>query len=133
MEVKPEDRIGIKTINDVCSTPFLISLPKLYHLNDLFSKLYCPYYDLISKFNIGLKSLLCQGLSEPKTRIPRIGCVAWQNRNQTRHICQIHIPEKNYIRETYKSQNITPISRTPKFTLSIIQIKAKSLSTGCQC
>ena len=30
-----------------------------------FSKLYRRYYDLISKFKIGLKTLLRQGLSEP--------------------------------------------------------------------
>ena len=31
----------------------------------LFSKFYRGYYDLISKFQVGLKSLLRQGLSEP--------------------------------------------------------------------
>ena len=31
----------------------------------LFSKFYRRYYDLISKFQVGLKSLLRQGLSEP--------------------------------------------------------------------
>ena len=37
-----------------------------YHkLRKTFSKFYRRYYDLISKFLIGLKSLLCQGLSEP--------------------------------------------------------------------
>ena len=30
-----------------------------------FSKFYRRYYDLISKFQVGLKSLLCQGLSKP--------------------------------------------------------------------
>ena len=30
------------------------------------SKFYGPYYDLISNFQIGLKSLLCQELSEPE-------------------------------------------------------------------
>ena len=30
-----------------------------------FSKFYRRYNDLISKFQVGLKSLLCQGLSEP--------------------------------------------------------------------
>ena len=39
---------------------------------------------------------------------------------------------KGYFRETYKSQNINPISPTPKFTLGIIQIKVKSLSTSYQ-
>ena len=31
-----------------------------------FSKFYGPYYDLMSNFQIGLKSLLCQELSEPE-------------------------------------------------------------------
>ena len=29
-------------------------------------------------------------------------------------------PAKGYVKETYKSQNINPISPTPKFTLGII-------------
>ena len=38
-----------------------------YHkLRKTFSKFYRRYYDLISKFQIGLKCLLCQGLSEPE-------------------------------------------------------------------
>ena len=38
-----------------------------YHkLLKKFSKFYRRYYDLISKFQIGLKSLLRQGLSEPE-------------------------------------------------------------------
>ena len=37
-----------------------------YHkLRQIFSKFYRRYYDLISKFQIGLKSLLRQELSEP--------------------------------------------------------------------
>ena len=37
-----------------------------YHkLRQTFSKVYRRYYDLISKFQVGLKSLLRQGLSEP--------------------------------------------------------------------
>ena len=38
-----------------------------YHkLCKTFSKFYRRYYDLISKFQVGLKSLLRQGLSEPE-------------------------------------------------------------------
>ena len=38
-----------------------------YHkLYKTFSKFYRRYYDFISKFQIGLKSLLSQGLSEPE-------------------------------------------------------------------
>ena len=37
-----------------------------YHkLRKTFSKFYRRYYDWISKFQVGLKSLLCQRLSEP--------------------------------------------------------------------
>ena len=37
-----------------------------YHkLRKTFSKFYRRYYDLISKFQVGLKSLLRQGFSEP--------------------------------------------------------------------
>ena len=37
-----------------------------YHkLRKTFSKFYRRYYDLISKFQVGIKSLLRQGLSEP--------------------------------------------------------------------
>ena len=40
-----------------------------YRYNKLrkdFSKFYRRYYELVSKFNVGLKSLLLQGLSEPE-------------------------------------------------------------------
>ena len=39
-------------------------------------------------------------------------------------------PAKGFFRETYKSQNINTISPTPKFDLSIIQTKVKSLTTS---
>ena len=39
----------------------------LYHkLRKTFSKFYCRHYELISKYNVGLKTLLGEGLSEPK-------------------------------------------------------------------
>ena len=38
-----------------------------YHkLRKTFSKFYCRRYGLVSKFNVGLKTLLHQGLSEPE-------------------------------------------------------------------
>ena len=38
-----------------------------YHkLRKTFSKFYRPQYELVSKFNVGLKTLLHQGLSEPE-------------------------------------------------------------------
>ena len=36
----------------------------MYKLRKTFSKFYRRHYDLVSKFNTGLKSLLKQGLSE---------------------------------------------------------------------
>ena len=36
-----------------------------HKLRKTFSKFYRRYFDLISKFQVGLKSLLRQGLSEP--------------------------------------------------------------------
>ena len=38
-----------------------------YHkLRKIFSKFYRRHYELVSKFNVGLKTLLHQGLSEPE-------------------------------------------------------------------
>ena len=37
-----------------------------HKLRKAFSKFYRRHYELISKFNVGLKSLLHQGLSEPE-------------------------------------------------------------------
>ena len=41
-------------------------LQKVPKLRKAFSKIYRRHYELISKFNVGLKSLLHQGLSEPE-------------------------------------------------------------------
>ena len=47
-------------------TQKLLKQGYLYHkLRKTFSKFYRRYYDLVSKFQVGLKSLLCRGLSEP--------------------------------------------------------------------
>ena len=47
-------------------TQKLLKQGYLYHkLRKTFSKFYRRYYDLISKFQVGLKSLVRQGLSEP--------------------------------------------------------------------
>ena len=48
-------------------TQKLLKLGYRYHkLRKTFSKFYRRYYDLKSKFQIGLKSLLRQGISEPE-------------------------------------------------------------------
>ena len=41
-------------------------LTRYHKLRETFSKFYRRYYDLISKFHVGLKSLLRQRLSEPE-------------------------------------------------------------------
>ena len=48
------------------ATQKLLKQAYRYHkLRKTFSKFYRRYYDLISKFQVGLKSLLTQGLLEP--------------------------------------------------------------------
>ena len=50
-----------------CLTAKLLKQGYRYHkLRKAFSKFYRQHYKLISKFNVGLKSLLHQGLSEPE-------------------------------------------------------------------
>ena len=50
-----------------CLTAKLLKQGYRYHkLRKAFSKFYRRHYELISKFNVGLKSLLYQGLSEPE-------------------------------------------------------------------
>ena len=50
-----------------CLTAKLLKQGYRYHkLRKAFSKFYIRHYELISKFNVGLKSLLHQGLSEPE-------------------------------------------------------------------
>ena len=52
---------------DKCLTGKLLKKGYRYHtLRKAFSKFYRRHYELISKFNVELKSLLHQGLSEPK-------------------------------------------------------------------
>ena len=50
-----------------CLTAKLLKQGYRYHkLRKAFSKFYRRHYELISKFNVGLKSLFHQGLSEPE-------------------------------------------------------------------
>ena len=58
---------GFITSLPLTLTPFKKKEAPPSNMHDsLKSKFYGRYYDLISKFQIGLKSLLCQGLSEPE-------------------------------------------------------------------
>ena len=50
-----------------CLTANLLKQGHRYHkLRQAISKFYRRHFELISKFNVGLKSLLHQGLSEPE-------------------------------------------------------------------
>ena len=50
-----------------CLTAKLLKQGYRYHkLRKAFSKFYRRHYELISKFNVGFKSLLHQGLTEPE-------------------------------------------------------------------
>ena len=50
-----------------CLTAKLLKQGYRYHtLRKAFSKFYRQHYELISNINVGLKSLLHQGLSEPE-------------------------------------------------------------------
>ena len=56
-----------------CLTAKLLKQGYRYHkLRKAFSKFYRRHYELISKFNVGLKSLLHQGLSEPVYKFKKI-------------------------------------------------------------
>ena len=50
-----------------CLTAKLLQQGYRYHkLRKAFSKFYRRHFELISKFNVGLKTLLREGLSEPE-------------------------------------------------------------------
>ena len=50
-----------------CLTAKLLQQGNGYHkLRKTFSKFYCRHYELISKYNVGLKTLLNEGLLEPE-------------------------------------------------------------------
>ena len=54
------------TCNKLLTQKLLKQGYRYHKLRKIFSKFYGRYYDLISKFQVGLKSLLRQGLSEPE-------------------------------------------------------------------
>ena len=53
------------TLNKLLTQKLLKQGYRYHKLRKTFSKFYGRYYDLISKFQVGLKSLLRKGLSEP--------------------------------------------------------------------
>ena len=56
--------VGFNTRNKLLAQKFLKQGYRYHKLRKTFSKFYRRYYDLISKFQVGLKSLLRHGLSE---------------------------------------------------------------------
>ena len=59
-------RVPLRILDTKLLTQKLLKQGYRYHkLRKTFSKFYRRYYDLISKLQVGLKSLLRQGLSEP--------------------------------------------------------------------
>ena len=57
--------VDFNTRNKLLTQKLLKQGYRYHKLRKTFSKFYRRYYDLISKFQVGLKSLLSQGLSEP--------------------------------------------------------------------
>ena len=55
-----------KTRNKLLTQKLLKQSYQYHKLRKTFSKFYRRYYDLISKFQVGLKSFLRHGLSEPE-------------------------------------------------------------------
>ena len=67
MVAKLCNRVDDFNTGNKCLTAKLLKQGYRYHkLRKAFSKFYRRHYELISKFNVGLKSLLHQGLSEPE-------------------------------------------------------------------
>ena len=59
--------LGLLESQNKCLTAKLLQQGYRYHkLRKTFSKFYCRHYELISKYNFGLKTLLNEGLSGPE-------------------------------------------------------------------
>ena len=53
-------------LDDLLNTKLLRQGYRYHKLRKAFSKFYRRYFDIVSKYNVGLKTLLLQGLSEPE-------------------------------------------------------------------
>ena len=61
------NRVADFNARNKCLTAKLLQQGYRYHkLRKTFSKFYRRHYECISKFNVGLKTLLGEGLSEPE-------------------------------------------------------------------
>ena len=58
--------IDFNTRNNLLTAKLLYQGYRYHKLRKAFSKFYRRHSDLVSKFNVGLKSLLQQGISEPE-------------------------------------------------------------------
>ena len=54
------------TRNKVLTAKLLRQGYRYHQLRKAFSKFYRRHFDIVSKYNVGLKTLLLQGLSEPE-------------------------------------------------------------------
>ena len=76
--------------------------------------------DWICNHEIHLQCNKWLGATSIHTRIPRIRCVAWQTKVKQGKFVELFPPPNGYFAETYKSQNINPISPTPKLNWGMI-------------
>ena len=58
--------VGFNTHNTTLAAKIIKQRYRYHKLHKAFSKIYWRHFDLVSKYNIGLKTLLLQGLSEPE-------------------------------------------------------------------
>ena len=56
----------VNTRNKVLTAKLLRQGYRYHNLRKAFSKFYRRHFDIVSKYNVGLKTLLQQGLSEPE-------------------------------------------------------------------
>ena len=56
----------LNTRNKVLTAKFLRQGYRYHKIRKAFSKFYRRHFDIVSKYNVGLKTLLLQGLSEPE-------------------------------------------------------------------
>ena len=54
------------TCNKVLTAKLLRQELRYHKIHKAFSKFYRRHFDIVSKYNVGLKTLLLQGLSEPE-------------------------------------------------------------------
>ena len=60
------DLLEFKTRNKVLTAKLLRQGYRYHKLRQASSKIYRRHFDIVSKYNVGLKTLLLQGLSEPE-------------------------------------------------------------------